>query len=146
LLYTIGFTKSTAEHFFTRLIDNHIDVLLDIRRNNTSQLASFAKVPDIQYFLRKIAGICYIHDIDLSPSEEILDAYRKKQIDWTTYVRAFEEWMDARGAEAIISSRYGDATSKNYCLLCSEAEPTHCHRRLVADRFERVLGVQITHL
>jgi uncharacterized protein (DUF488 family) len=42
-IYTIGFTQTTAERFFTRLADARVERLLDVRLNNTSQLAGFAK-------------------------------------------------------------------------------------------------------
>ena len=47
---TIGFTQTTAERFFSRLADAHVKRLLDVRLNNTSQLAGFAKAKDLPYF------------------------------------------------------------------------------------------------
>ena len=47
-LYTIGFTKKTAEEFFTLLIENKIRTIIDIRRKNTSQLAGFTKKNDLK--------------------------------------------------------------------------------------------------
>ncbi len=46
-IYSIGFTKTTAESFFTRLIENHVQRVLDVRLNTRSQLAGFAKGRDL---------------------------------------------------------------------------------------------------
>jgi len=42
-LFTIGFTKTTAEGFFSRLAKAKVKKIIDVRLNNVSQLAGFAK-------------------------------------------------------------------------------------------------------
>lgn len=145
-LYTIGFTRTTAEHFFTRLKQNGVERVLDVRLKNNSQLAAFARTPDIGYFLRELVGADYIHDSQLAPTEEILTAYRKKEIDWAGYETAFDRLMEERRADEMILERYREADVRSYCLLCSEEQPQNCHRRLVAERFSRLLGCEIIHL
>ena len=76
-LYTIGFTKKTAEEFFYLLEKNRVATVIDVRLNNTSQLAAFSKFPDIKFFLRKIINTDYIHDLNFAPSENILNRYKK---------------------------------------------------------------------
>ena len=93
-IYTIGFTKKTAEDFFNLLESNSIDIILDIRLNNTSQLSGFSKFPDIKFFLKKINNIEYIHDIKLSPKESTLKKYKKNNIDWNGYVSECKETME----------------------------------------------------
>lgn len=75
-IFTIGFTQTTAEDFFGRLKAHRIERLLDVRLNNRSQLAGFAKRDDLAYFLRELVGAKYEHAPLLAPSEEILSAYR----------------------------------------------------------------------
>ena len=53
-LFTIGFTKTNAENFFTELKDAGVKRVVDVRLNNSSQLAGFAKQADLVYFLRKL--------------------------------------------------------------------------------------------
>ncbi len=60
-LFTIGFTKTTAESFFSRLSQAGVKKVIDIRLNNASQLAGFAKKTDLIYFLKTICGIDYEH-------------------------------------------------------------------------------------
>lgn len=136
-IYTIGFTKKTAEEFFSILRLNNIDIVLDIRLNNTSQLAAFTKFPDIRYFLQEICKINYLHDTKFAPNDDILRRYKKKEIDWEQYVIEFEELMDVRNLNKHIMKLYD--IDKNICLLCSESSSKNCHRSLVANRFKDTL-------
>ena len=76
-IFTIGFTKTTAEQFFNRLRQPDLVRLIDIRMNNSSQLAGFTKMKDLQYFLQVINNIDYVHLPELSPTKELLDQYKK---------------------------------------------------------------------
>ena len=142
-LYTIGFTKKNAEQFFTTLRHNEVRNVIDVRLNNTSQLAGFAKLPDLQYFLKEIDNIDYTHRPDLAPTGELLKVFRKKTIDWDTYKQEFITLLRQRSIEGSVNPKTLDRT----CLLCSEAEPLHCHRRLVAEYLHETLGgIVICHL
>lgn len=128
-VYSIGFTKTTAETFFERLKTAGVKKLIDVRLNNTSQLAGFAKANDLDFFLRELAGIEYEHRPDLAPTQEILDAFKKKKGLWSDYVRSFDKLMMERQIETTVSLNELDGA----CLLCSEATPERCHRRLVLE-------------
>jgi uncharacterized protein (DUF488 family) len=142
-LYTIGFTGKSAEQFFGLLQNAGIRVLIDTRLNNVSQLAGFAKRRDLEYFLKTITGIGYVHDTELAPTADMLDAYKNKQIDWDEYERRFNELLAGRAPEA----RRRPADFDRACLLCSEPTPEHCHRRLVAERLARAWpDVRVEHL
>lgn len=145
-LYTIGFTKSSAEHFFERLKAAGVQAVLDVRLKNTSQLAGFARTPDIQYFLKNLVGAAYIHDPFLAPTDEILTAYKKKQIDWAEYEDRFAALMAQRKLDEYLKEKYPDAAEERYCLLCSEDTPGNCHRRLIAERMAALFGVEVVHL
>lgn len=146
MIFTIGFTQKNAENFFDLLTQNKIDLLIDIRLNNTSQLAGFAKYPDIQFFLKRIGQINYVHDIALSPTEDLLKDYKNKKISWTEYERVFEKIMLERNISNHIQEQYGEFSDKNICLLCSEPTTSQCHRRLVAEHFKEVLKTDVVHL
>lgn len=144
-LFTIGFTQKKAEEFFNLLRENKVETVIDIRLNNTSQLAAFAKYPDIEFFLREIGGIGYIHDKTFSPEESTLSKYKKKMINWEEYECEFSLTMAKRKIERHIIETY--FTLNNICLLCSEAEADQCHRRLVANIFKsQFSGLEITNL
>jgi uncharacterized protein (DUF488 family) len=142
-IFTIGFTKKTAEQFFARLRQPGLVRVADIRLNNVSQLAGFTKRDDLRYFLKAINGIDYVHLPELAPDQPMLDAYKKNGGDWVTYERDFLALMRKRQVENKVSPEALDGA----CLLCSEATPEHCHRRLVAEYFQaHWCGCEINHL
>ncbi len=142
-LFTIGFTKKSAETFFSLLKDAGVKRVLDIRLNNVSQLSGFAKRDDLRYFLKAICGIDYHHLPELAPTSEILDAYRKDKNGWPRYERDFLMLLAERQVERKVSR---DLIHLG-CLLCGEDTPSHCHRRLVAEYLRQKWGdLTITHL
>jgi uncharacterized protein (DUF488 family) len=142
-LFTIGFTHKTAETFFSTLIRAGVRRVIDIRLNNTSQLAGFAKKDDLCYFLKAIGDMDYIHRPDFAPTQEILDGYKKKKGDWAAYELEFKGLLEERKPEAHVTGEILDLG----CLLCSEPKPDRCHRRLVAERLRDKLGnMEICHL
>jgi uncharacterized protein (DUF488 family) len=142
-LFTIGFTKKTAESFFSKLKSAGVSRLVDIRLNNVSQLAGFAKRDDLAFFSRTINHIDYIHLPELAPTQELLDSYKKHDGSWEEYERKFIALVISRSIEESLSSEIFDGD----CLLCSEDKPYHCHRRLVAEYLkEKWANVQIEHL
>jgi uncharacterized protein (DUF488 family) len=142
-IFTIGFTKTTAEAFFKRLQEAGVKKVIDVRLNNVSQLAGFAKKDDLRYFLKSISGIEYIHLPELAPTKEIFDNIKKKKGQWTDFEKQFNELMKTRRIEETIPRDSVDGA----CLLCSEAKPHNCHRRLVAEYLkERWGNIDIVHL
>jgi uncharacterized protein (DUF488 family) len=141
-LFTIGFTKSSAEQFFSRLRRANVKRLIDVRLNNVSQLAGFAKKDDLKYFASAICNIEYEHIPELAPTKDILDEYKKKKGLWSVYAEKFLALMAQRKIEDIERSRL-----EGGCLLCSEDKPHFCHRRLVAEYLQKKWGdVEIEHL
>ena len=142
-MFTIGFTKKSAEVFFTKLSQAGVKRIIDIRLNNISQLAGFAKRDDLAYFLKIICDIDCMHLPDLAPTKEILDEYKKNKGDWAVYEHSFLELMSDRKPEDIVSREMLESG----CLLCSEDKPDNCHRRLVAEYLSEKLGnIEITHI
>lgn len=142
-LATIGFTKKPADRFFGLLRDSGAQRVVDVRLHNVSQLAGFAKRDDLAYFLREICDMDYVHLPELAPTKDILDDYKKRGGDWQAYEVRFRRLMRERRVEEKLDR---DIIS-NGCLLCSEHEPHHCHRRLVAEYLnEHWGGVEIAHL
>jgi uncharacterized protein (DUF488 family) len=142
--YTIGFTKRRAEDFFGALREAGIRRLLDVRLNNSSQLAGFTKREDLPYFLAKICGTEYVHEPLLAPTQELLDAYRKRRGSWQNYQEAFLELMAKRRIEEKLPLALFDLPT---VLLCSEYAADCCHRRLVLEYLrDKWSGLEIVHL
>lgn len=132
-LFTIGFTKKNAKKFFTLMRDAGVKRLLDVRLNNSSQLAGFAKKDDLTFFMREICHADYVHLPQLAPTQDILDAFKKQKGDWGVYEVAFNKLLISRRVESTVGIDLLDGG----CLLCSEDTPEHCHRRLVAEYLQK---------
>ncbi len=141
--YTIGFTRKTAEEFFGTLKRTGIRRLLDVRLNNTSQLAGFAKRADLPYFLEKLCGADYLHEPMLTPTPDILSRYRKGG-DWPEYEESFLALMRERRVEDRLDRSLFEVPT---ALLCSEATAEYCHRRLVLEYLDAAWGdLKAVHL
>ena len=142
-VFTIGFTKKNAEQFFGRLKQPGLIRLIDVRLNNVSQLAGFTKKDDLQFFLKKVNGMDYIHLPELAPNKDLLDEYKKHHGDWSVYEKRFLSLMEIRHIENKVSKEVIDGG----CLLCSESTPEHGHRRLVAEYLQsKWEHLEIVHL
>lgn len=142
-VFTIGFTKTSAESLFARLQKAGVKKVLDVRLNNMSQLAGFAKKNDLRYFLKSLCGIEYAHRPELAPTKEMLDAYKKHKGPWSDYEKCFVHLMITRRIEEAIPRQAIDGA----CLLCSEDKPHHPHRRLVVEYLKSKWGnLDIVHL
>jgi uncharacterized protein (DUF488 family) len=142
-LYTIGFTKKSAERFFGLLGASGAKRIVDVRLNNVSQLAGFAKKDDLSYFAHAICGMEYVHMPVLAPTQDMLDRYKKERGAWVDYERQFFALMRERRIEETIAK---DALADG-CLLCSEDKPHQCHRRLVAEYLANAWGdMEVVHL
>ena len=154
-LFTIGFTKKTAEEFFNLLTDAGVRRIVDVRLNNDGTLSGFTRQAHLPYLLCEIAGIEYEHRPDLAPDDKILSAWKlnasakkagKKPITWQQYKARFARLIRKRKIETLVTP----ADMSRACLLCSEPTPENCHRRLVAeylrDKWADRVKIEIVHL
>jgi uncharacterized protein (DUF488 family) len=143
-IYSIGFTQKSAREFFGALKTHGIERLLDVRLNNTSQLAAFAKQADLAYFVEEICGAVYEHEPLLAPTQEILDSFKKQKGNWETYSKSYLDLLRSRKVESVLSK---ESFKKKTVLLCSEPTAEHCHRRLALEYLQQHWkSVTIRHL
>lgn len=143
-IYTIGFTRKSASEFFELLKAESIEQLVDVRLNNTSQLSGFSKCADLEYFLKTICGAIYKHELMLAPTQALLDEYKKSHCGWENYQQQFASLLRSRAVEKKIPRSLFKLRT---VLLCSEAEATHCHRKVVVDYLASAWGdVEAHHI
>ena len=115
-----------------------------MRLNNSSRLAGFSRRDDLPFFLKELCGAAYLHEPMLAPTRDMLGAYRKGEEEWPEYENRFLELMRERQVEKTLDK---SAFESPTVLLCSEAGPEHCHRRLVLDYLDREWGdIRAVHL
>ena len=132
-LYTIGFTKKSAEKFFNLLRSNNVKQLVDVRISNSSQLAGFAKGSDLTFFAKEICHIPYTHIVDFAPTKELLDKWHKNEVSWIEYEKIYTKMLTERN----ILQKYGIKKFDCASFLCSEDTPENCHRRLLAEYMQK---------
>ncbi|CAJ0695126.1 hypothetical protein LMG19089_01458 [Ralstonia edaphis] len=141
---TIGFTNKSAQQFFELLKRAEVRTVLDVRLNNVSQLAGFAKKNDLRYFLSNLLDCGYLELRDLAPEKTMLKRYQAKEIAWKEYADSYLELLARRRVENNLDTGIFDHS----CLLCSEDTPHFCHRRLAVEYLNSTWGnsLKITHL
>lgn len=143
-IFTIGFTGSTAENFFSRLRDARVKKVIDTRLWADTQLSGFAKKRDLPFLLQNLVGSAYEHKIDLAPSENILKDFKDKKIEWLEYEDRYLQLLhDRHIADKLSANQVADT-----CFLCAEKTPHHCHRRLLAEYLQQEwrIAMEIVHL
>lgn len=141
VLYTIGSGRKSACDFFTLLQKNGVKRVIDIRLKNTSQLAGYTKKADLEYFLKAIANIDYIHMPEFAPTENIIDDYKTKKTSRIEFEKEYTSILDARQIQ--LSPELFDGA----CLLSSDPSVDQCHRRLLAEYLViRIAGLKVVHL
>lgn len=141
-IFTIGYTQKSAEEFFTSLTHNGVKKLIDIRLNNTSQLAGFANAKHLPYLL-KIHTIAYEYKTEFAPTKELLKGYQDKKVDWNEYEKHYKQILIDRDVLKSLTIH----EFENAVLLCSEPTAKQCHRRLAAEYIAKHFdNVNIKHL
>jgi uncharacterized protein (DUF488 family) len=143
-IYPVGVTGRSASDFFKVLSDASVRRVLDTRLHNTSQLAGFSKKGDFEFFLRRVSGVEYKHELLLAPTEELLKAYKRRDLRWDDYAAGYLTLLRERNVEHVLSS---ESFRVPTALLCAEHKPDHCHRRIAAEHLaETWPDVSIRHL
>ncbi len=142
-LFTIGYTKKSAEKFFGIISENKIEIVADVRLYNSTQLAGFSKSADLQYFLKKICNCNYIALKHLAPNPSLFENYKNGNTSWAEYEKSYNKFLNT---EANLDFFYA-FKNKRMCILCAESTPEQCHRRLLAEKIAKIYDdVTIVHL
>ena len=144
IIYTIGFTKKSAEEFFGKIINEKIEVLIDTRLNNQSQLSGFSKGRDLPYFLKELANCKYIDEKNYAPTKDILNEYKKGITSWEEYEVKYNKLIQTRNMVDNFIKNYSNYS--RVVILCSEHTPEHCHRRLLVDAIIKNIECEVVHL
>ncbi len=140
---TIGFSKKSLRTFASSLQQHNVTRVIDIRLQNTSQLAGFAKKDDLEFIL-ELLNIDYLHELSLAPTESLMKAIKQKEISWGEFETAFLGLLEQRKIETRMDEWLGDGVP---CFLCSEDKPHHCHRKLVVGYLREFdHRIEIVHL
>ena len=140
LIYTIGHSNHNWEAFAELLRQNDIELLVDTRSKPVSRFAPFANARIMPALLEEI-GIDYEFMGGVlggkPPDSKFYDArgkpdYRK--------MRELDEFQEAVSQLASMSSR------RQTAILCSEEDPSQCHRLLLLGPTLEENGCELLHI
>jgi len=142
-LATIGYEGATIREVLDTLEDAKIDTLVDVRAVAMSRRPGFAKSALSAHLGER--GIEYLHFRALGTPAEGRAAARSGRTE--VMHRIFREHLATDAAQAELS-RLVDLVreGKHVCILCFEADPAKCHRRIVADALREKIRATIADL
>jgi uncharacterized protein (DUF488 family) len=139
---TVGYQGATVPSFLQALREAGIELLVDVRAVASSRRPGFAKSALAANL--EGAGIDYLHLRDLgtpAPGRAAARAGRHAEMR-----RIYGTHLKTPAAHAALDALADIVRSRRACLLCFEADATHCHRSLVADALAGLVPVRVTHL
>jgi len=142
VIFTIG-TQGQHDESFIGLLNKHaIDAVIDIRLRNEGRYYKFASGRHVSALV-VAGGLVYRHELAFAPTPVMLKTY-KDGGEWALYESAYRLLYDERAMSALWLANYRGY--KRPCLLCAEIDPSHCHRRLLAEYLAKERSVQVVHL
>jgi len=143
-VFTIGYQGASLSSVVTTLASEGIEHVVDVRLTPISRKPGFSR-SSLSTALQQ-RGISYSHWAELGCPKHIRVRYeRTRDFDWYSGRYAAQV---LRRQEPLISRLAEEATRRRTCLLCFEADASHCHRSLIACRAASVnqRGLAVSHL
>ena len=142
-LATIGYQGSTVQRVVEVLREAHVELLVDVRAVASSRRPGFSKTRLAAHL--EEAGIGYLHLRGLgTPAEGRTAARAGRHADMRRIFGGHLTTPEAQEELEQLAEIIG--TGRACCLLCFEADHTHCHRTLVAAAVSSLVPVDILHL
>lgn len=142
MLATIGYEGARLDDFLATLKAVDIDIVVDIRDRAQSRRAGFSKTALSEALAGR--GIEYVHLKDLGDPKPGREAARAGNYD--QFRAIYREVMASTPAKAAMTQVVELLNGRSICLLCYERDHHTCHRKLVADHIESVVGLKARHL
>ncbi len=141
-LATIGYERATLDEVIAKLKAAKVQVVIDVRAVAASRRAGFSKTRLAATL--DAAGIAYVHLRDLGTPADGRQAAREGRI--ADMHAIYEEWLQEPRAQLALDEALEIARTKRAALLCFEADAGGCHRRIVAERLQERMDVEVVDL
>ena len=139
-MFTVGHSNHSAEKFAFLLRRHGIEILVDIRSRPYSRHAPQFNARGVEATLSG-NGIRYLflgRELGGRPEEEMFYD-TKGRVDYTLVERS-RPFLDG------IKRLEREIQSSRIALLCSEEDPSRCHRRLLVGRALEERGITLRHI
>jgi uncharacterized protein (DUF488 family) len=127
-LRTIGYEAATQAAVIDTLTRAKVEVLIDVRAVASSRRAGFSKTLLAASLAE--AGIAYVHLRGLGTPKAGRQAVRAGRVAEMEAIYAAH--LAEPAAQLQLQEAAEIAAERPSALLCYEADPAHCHRRIVA--------------
>lgn len=138
-IHTIGYEGRSLDAFLELLRQRAVEVLVDTRYRTNSRKRGFSR--RALGALLPAHGIEYVHEVGLGTPPELMN---DRRLQGTYDLRVYEAHLEAN-LEPLERTAVG-TEGRVVALLCFEADPTICHRSVVAARLARLTGRRVLHL
>jgi len=139
-IWTIGHSNHTFEHFAGLLQAEGIEVVVDVRSYPYSRIAPQFNREELDVALRDV-GTRYLFlgdELGGRPS-------REEHYDEHGHAR-YDRMAEEAGFQAAVQRLLNGCLEHRVALLCSEGQPSECHRRLLVGKVLADNGVQLRHI
>jgi uncharacterized protein (DUF488 family) len=141
-LMTIGYEAATQAAVIDCLKAAGAEVLIDVRAVASSRRAGFSKT--LLAASLAAAGIDYVHLRGLGTPKAGRQAVRAGRVAEMHAI--YEAHLAEPEAQLQLAQALDIARERAAALLCYEADPAHCHRRIVAQRLTAAGGFEVEDL
>jgi uncharacterized protein (DUF488 family) len=133
-LWTIGHSNRDLADFITLLAAERIEVVADVRRFPGSRRYPHFGSEALSASLAE-AGLDYIHFPSLG-GRRTKRSHSTQNAGWQVAAfAAFADYMLSEEFESAFQELFALAVERRTAIMCAEALPWQCHRRLIADQF-----------
>ncbi len=143
VVLTVGHSNRTLEDFLALLQAHGVEKVIDVRRFPSSRRHPHFNGPALSAALAAV-GIGYRHIPELggrrTPRPDSVHTAWK-----TPGFRGYADHMETPAFRAALETVLAEAAQARIALMCAEALPWRCHRRLIADALV-VRGIQVEHI
>jgi uncharacterized protein (DUF488 family) len=140
VIWTIGHSNHTLEHFAKLLQAEGIEVVVDVRSYPYSRIAPHFNREELDAALRRV-GTRYLffgEELGGRPS-------READYDEDGHAR-YDRMAEQPGFQMAVQRLLSGAREHRVALLCSEGQPSECHRRLLVGKVLVDHGVALRHI
>jgi uncharacterized protein (DUF488 family) len=142
-VFTIGHSTRTTEELLSLLRAHGVELLLDVRRYPGSrrhpQFSRDALAGDLQS-----SAIGYMHEPRLGGRRAVRPG--SPHTAWRVEAfRAYADHMETPEFNAALEELIRLSREKTVAILCAEAVPWRCHRRLISDALV-ARGIEVRHI
>ncbi len=138
---TVGHSRHGWEDFLDMLKRNRVSALVDVRTTPFSRFAAWSKRGDLEEAL-ELEGIGY-HFLGAELGGRPAGSHLYRADGTADYNRFRKEKRYQDGLSQLLALI---AKGGTVCIMCAEANPEHCHRKLLIGADLQECGVRVRHV